>query len=72
MRDAIRIPADVYRPKDTSQKYPIIWVRTPYNFNFWDIQNGVPRDMTNAVTAVKHGYAFIEMQERGEFFAEDE
>ena len=19
-----------------------IWVRTPYNFNFWDIQNGVP------------------------------
>ena len=72
MRDGIHIPADIYRPKDTSKRYPIIWVRTPYNFNFWDIRNGVPGDMTNAVTAVKHGYAFIEMQERGEFFAEGE
>src|SRR5215472_13542021 len=70
MRDEIRIPADVYRPKDTSQKYPIIWVRTPYNFNFWDIQNGVPSDMTAALTAVKRGYAYVMMQERGHFFAE--
>jgi len=72
MRDGIHIPADIYRPKDTSQKYPTIWVRTPYNFNYWDIANAVPRDMTNALTAVKHGYVFIEMQERGEFFAEGE
>jgi len=72
MRDGIRIPADIYRPKDTSKKYAAIWVRTPYNFNFWDITNGVPRDMTAALTAVKHGYAFIDMQERGEFFAEGE
>ena len=28
MRDGIRIAADIYRPKDTSKKYPIIWVRT--------------------------------------------
>ena len=72
MRDGIRIPADIYRPKDTSKKYPAIWVRTPYNFNYWDIANGVPRDMTTALTAVKRGYAFIEMQERGQFFAEGE
>ena len=72
MRDGIRIPADVYRPKDTSKKYATIWVRTPYNFNFWDITNGVPRDMTAALTAVKHGYAWIDMQERGQFFAEGE
>ena len=72
MRDGIRIPADIYRPKDTSKKYAAIWVRTPYNFNFWDITNGVPRDMTAALTAIKHGYAYIDMQERGEFFAEGE
>src|SRR5262245_61020438 len=41
MRDGIRIPADIYRPKDTSKKYATIWVRTPYNFNFWDVANGV-------------------------------
>lgn len=69
MRDGIRIPADIYRPKN-ADKVPIIWSRTPYNFNFWDIQNGVPRDMSAALTAVKRGYAYVDMQERGHFFAE--
>jgi len=34
MRDGKRMAADIYRPKDTSKKYPIIFSRTPYNFNF--------------------------------------
>jgi uncharacterized protein len=72
MRDGVRIAADIYRPKDASKKYPAIWVRTPYNFNFWDVANGVPRNMSTALTAVKNGYAFVEMQERGQFFAEGE
>jgi putative CocE/NonD family hydrolase len=70
MRDGIHIPADIYVPKDASRKYPAIWVRTPYNFNYWDVANGVPRDMTAALTAVKRGYAYVDMQERGHFFAE--
>jgi putative CocE/NonD family hydrolase len=70
MRDGIRIPADIYRPKDTSKRYPTIWVRTPYNFNFWDVSNGVPRDMSAAVRNVKRGYVHVDMQERGHFFAE--
>ena len=70
MRDGVRIAADVYYPKDASKKYPAIWSRTPYNFNYWDIQNGVPRDMTTVVNAIKRGYAYVEMQERGHFFAE--
>ena len=72
MRDGVCIAADVYHPKDTSKTYPAIWVRTPYNFNFWDVANGVPRDMTAALTAVKRGYALVEMQERGQFFSEGE
>lgn len=70
MRDGVRIAADVYYPKDASKKYPAIWSRTPYNFNYWDIANGVPRDMTTVVNAIKRGYAYIEMQERGHFFSE--
>jgi len=70
MRDGVRVAADVYYPKDASKKYPAIWSRTPYNFNFWDTQNGVPRDMTTVVNAIKRGYAYIEMQERGHFFSE--
>ncbi|HEY5062535.1 MAG TPA: CocE/NonD family hydrolase, partial [Gemmatimonadaceae bacterium] len=69
MRDGVLIPADIYRPKDPAQRYAAIWSRTPYNFNFWDVANGVPRDMTTALTAVKRGYAYVEMQERGHFFA---
>ncbi|MBE3131921.1 MAG: acylase, partial [Acidobacteria bacterium] len=46
MRDGVRLATDIYRPKDTSKRVPAIWVRTPYNFNFWDVRNGVPADMT--------------------------
>jgi uncharacterized protein len=70
MRDGKRIATDVYRPKDTSKKYPAIFVRTPYNFNFWDVRNGAPRDLSTELDAVKRGYAFVEMNERGRFFSE--
>ncbi|PYS74956.1 MAG: acylase [Acidobacteria bacterium] len=70
MRDGKRIATDVYRPKDTSKKYPTIFVRTPYNFNYWDVRNGVPRDLSSELEAIKRGYAFVEMNERGRFFSE--
>jgi uncharacterized protein len=70
MRDGKRMAADIYRPKDTSKKYGVIFVRTPYNFNFWDVRLGAPRDLTAELTAVKRGYAFVEMNERGHFFSE--
>ena len=70
MRDGKRMQADIYRPKDETKKYPVIFSRTPYNFNYWDIALGAPRDMTAALDAVKHGYAFVEMNERGRYFSE--
>jgi len=70
MRDGVRLATDIYRPRDTSKKVPTILVRTPYNFNYWDVRNGVPRDMTTALTAVKRGYAYVDQNERGHFFSE--
>ena len=70
MSDGKRMATDIYRPKDTSKKYPIIFVRTPYNFNFWDVRNGAPRDMAAELAAVKRGYVYVEMNERGHFFSE--
>ena len=70
MRDGVRMQADVYRPRDTSKKYPIIFSRTPYNFNFWDVRNGTWRDMSQELDAVKHGYVLVEMNERGHYFSE--
>lgn len=70
MRDGKKMAADIYRPKDSSKQYPIIFSRTPYNFNFWDVRMGAPRDMTTILEAVKRGYAYVVMNERGHFFSE--
>jgi uncharacterized protein len=70
MSDGKRMATDIYRPRDTSQKYPVIFVRTPYNFNFWDVRSGAPRDMAAELAAVKRGYVYVEMNERGHFFSE--
>ena len=72
MPDGVRLATDIYIPKTAgaSNRVPVVFVRTPYNFNFWDIQNGVPADMTAALTAVKRGYAYVVQNERGHFFSE--
>ncbi|HKF50852.1 MAG TPA: CocE/NonD family hydrolase [Candidatus Acidoferrales bacterium] len=70
MRDGKKMAADIYRPKDPSGKYPAVWVRTPYNFNYWDVENGAPADMSRQIDAVQRGYAYVEMQERGHFFSQ--
>ena len=69
MRDGVRVQADVYRPKGAA-RVPTIFVRTPYNFNFWDVRLGAPADMTAQLDAVKRGYAYVVMNERGHFFSE--
>ncbi len=69
MRDGIRLATDIYRPKGTG-RVPTIFVRTPYNFNFWDVANGVPANMTAMLTAVKRGYAYVIQNERGHYFSE--
>jgi putative CocE/NonD family hydrolase len=70
MRDGVRLATDIYRPKDAAGPVPTVFVRTPYNFNFWDIHNGVPADMTAPLTAVRRGYAYVVQNERGHFFSE--
>ena len=70
MRDGVRLATDVYRPKNAGGPVPIVFSKTPYNFNFWDVKNGVPADMTTALAAVKRGYAYVVQNERGHFFSE--
>jgi uncharacterized protein len=69
MRDGLRMQADIYRPKGNGP-FPIIFSRTPYNFNWWDVRLGAPRDMTTVLDAIKRGYAYVIMNERGHFFSE--
>ncbi|MDA8768957.1 hypothetical protein N9M71_02330 [Winogradskyella sp.] len=56
MRDGIRLASDIYRPK-TNEKVPIIFSRTPYNFNSWGDGEQRTRTAQRAYEAVKKGYA---------------
>jgi putative CocE/NonD family hydrolase len=71
MRDGIRLATDIYRPK-TDTKVPIIFSRTPYNFNSWGDGKQRIRTAQKALEAVKRGYAYVVQNERGRYFSEGE
>ena len=71
MRDGIRLATDIYRPK-TDKKVPIIFSRTPYNFNSWGDGKQRTRTAQQAYEAVKRGYAYVVQNERGRYFSEGE
>ena len=71
MRDGIRLATDIYRPKGNG-KYPIVFSRTPYNFNTWVDGKMTTRTLEDAYQAVSRGYAYVVQNERGRFFSEGE
>ncbi len=71
MRDGVRLATDIYRPK-TDQKVPIIFSRTPYNFNSWGDGEERTRTAQTALEAVKKGYAYVVQNERGRYYSEGE
>jgi putative CocE/NonD family hydrolase len=71
MRDGIRLCTDIYRPK-TDKPVPVIFSRTPYNFNSWGDGKQRTRTMERAYEAVKRGYAYVVQNERGRYFSEGE
>ncbi|MFT4664509.1 MAG: putative CocE/NonD family hydrolase [Polaribacter sp.] len=69
MRDGKRLATDIYRPK-TDKKVPVIFSRTPYNFNSWGDGKEKTRTKERAMEAVKRGYAYVVQNERGRYFSE--
>lgn len=71
MRDGVRLATDIYRPKNVS-KAPIIFSRTPYNFNTWGDGEQRTRTAERAYEAVSRGYAYVVQNERGRYYSEGE
>ena len=71
MRDGFRLASDIYRPKGQG-KYPIIFSRTPYNFNSWGDGKQRTRTAKRAYEYVKKGYAYVVQNERGRYYSEGE
>ncbi len=71
MRDGVRLATDIYRPK-TDDGVPIIFSRTPYNFNSWRDGERQLRTAERALEAVEMGYAYVVQNERGRYYSEGE
>ncbi|MDX5339994.1 MAG: CocE/NonD family hydrolase [Cyclobacteriaceae bacterium] len=69
MRDGTRLATDIYRPKGDAQ-VPIVFSRTPYNFNTYGNGEMNERTLQTALSWVKKGYAYVVQNERGRFFSE--
>ena len=69
MRDGVRLATDIYRPKGNAL-VPIVFSRTPYNFNTWVDGKMVTGTLEAAYQAVSRGYAYVVQNERGRFFSE--
>jgi putative CocE/NonD family hydrolase len=71
MRDGIKLATDIFRPK-TDERIPVIFVKTPYNFNPWRDGEMHTRTYRAAHDAVKRGYAYVIQNERGRYFSQGE
>ena len=71
MRDGVKLFACIYEPKDTSQKYPIMFDRTPYNVGPY----GADRYKTSLgpdELFPREGYIFVYQDVRGRYMSEGE
>jgi putative CocE/NonD family hydrolase len=69
MRDGVRLFAAVYVPKDQSQSYPIIMLRTPYNVGPYGADN-YKTQVGPSMAAEKEGFIFVYEDVRGRYMSE--
>lgn len=67
MRDGVRLATDIFRPKGDESDLPLIFIKTPYDFN---AVSGPTLDWT--FEAVSRGYAVAIQNERGRYYSEGE
>ena len=67
MRDGVRLATDIYRPKDAEGKLPLIFIKTPYDFNEFGGSS-----LQWAYQAIERGYAVAVQNERGRYYSEGE
>jgi len=71
MRDGVHLFTSVYVPKDTSQLYPILMVRTPYSVGPYGVDNYRPV-LGPSEAAEKEGFIFVYQDVRGRYLSEGE
>jgi len=71
MRDGVKLFTAVYAPKDTTQDYPLLFLRTPYTIAPYG-ENNLNRYLGPSKTFTTDGYIFVYQDVRGKFMSEGE
>ncbi|HEX8475562.1 MAG TPA: CocE/NonD family hydrolase [Pyrinomonadaceae bacterium] len=71
MRDGARLFSSVYVPKDTSQRYPFIITRSPYNVSPYGVDN-YRSSLGPSEHFEKEGFIFVYQDARGRYMSEGE
>ncbi len=71
MRDGVNLFTQVYLPKDTSEKYPVLMQRTPYRSAPYG-EDKYRESLGPSEYLAKEGYIFIYQDARGRFMSEGE
>ncbi len=69
MRDGVTLFTAVYTPRDTSQNYPILMIRTPYSCRPYGEEN-YPHRLGPSKFLAKEKYIFVYQDVRGRFMSE--
>ena len=69
MRDGVRLFVAVYVPKDVTQSYPILMLRTPYNVGPYGVDTYKPQ-VGPSLAAEKEGFIFVYEDVRGRYMSE--
>ena len=69
MRDGVKLFTAVYVPKDTSQTYPFLMVRTPYSIAPYGADQ-YPKRLGPAPVFQRDGFIFVSQDVRGRFMSE--
>jgi putative CocE/NonD family hydrolase len=73
MADGVKLHTIVYSPKDKSQKYPFLIVRTPYSVRPYGLEEYLPaKRMAPSVEFLEDGYIFVFQDGRGTYKSEGE
>jgi putative CocE/NonD family hydrolase len=71
MRDGVKLFTCVYSPRDTSQKYPIMLIRTPYSVAPYG-NDAYRETLGPSPLFMKEGYIFVYQDVRGRYMSEGE
>jgi putative CocE/NonD family hydrolase len=71
MRDGVKLFTQVYVPKDTSQRYPFIFTRTPYSVSPYGVDT-YRANLGPSEHFEKEGFIFVYQDARGRYMSEGE